>query len=44
MKFWIEWKAIYEDFTFSEAVTEKELANRLADTTIQVTSVEEIHE
>jgi hypothetical protein len=44
MKFWIEWEAIYEGFTYSEAVTEKELANRLLDSTIRLTHVSEIVE
>lgn len=44
MKFWIEWEAIYEGFTYSEAVTAKELAERLADKTIFVYLVEQLPE
>lgn len=40
MKYWIVWKAIYENFTYSEAVTEKELADRWADKTIDILSIE----
>ena len=40
MKFWIEWCAIYEGFTYSESVTEKELADRLSDDTIEITLIE----
>ena len=44
MKFWIEWEAIYEGFTYSEVVTKKELANRLLDSTIRLTLVEQLPE
>lgn len=40
MKYWIEWRAIYENFTYSEVVTEKELADRWSDTTINILSIE----
>lgn len=40
MKYWIEWVAIYENFTYSEAVSEKELTDRLSDNSIRVTLVE----
>lgn len=40
MKFWIEWTAIYEGFTYSETVNEKELADRLCDDTINITLIE----
>ena len=44
MKFWIEWEAIYEEFTYSESVTERELAERLSDSTIRLTYISEITE
>lgn len=42
MRFWIEWEAIYEGFTYSESVNERELAERLSDETIRLTKVEEL--
>ena len=43
MKYWIEWKALYENFSYSEAVTEQELAERLADNSIEILSVEPLN-
>ena len=43
MKYWIEWKALYENFFYSEAVTEQELTERLADNSIEILSVKPLN-
>ena len=41
--YWITWEAIYEGFTYSETVNDADLAERLADDTIRVLSVEPLN-
>lgn len=43
MKYWIVWKATYENFTYSEVITEKELVDRWDDKTIDILSVEPLN-
>jgi len=44
MRYWIEWECVYENFKYSEEVSEEELQRRLNDSGIKVTGVWAIQE